>query len=209
MLNDSFSNINLDDELDIADAKLIKPTATTVNSVLVLEVMRRERQDQANRGEKVLRLFDEETSKEAICILRDDWETMDVFPGDSVFITGDSTLICLESFQVRESVQWKVVFSIKENIQTLASVAIICSRHVWDIDLHRTYCHEAATYSCAMASLGVIDSRYLYVFRSVFDNFQQFSAAFQMALEWLEFAFTDDERRSRETPLLPRLTDSF
>ena len=75
--------------MDISNATLIKTTAKTVNSVLVLEVMRRERQDEANRAEKVLRLFDEETSKESICILRDDWETMDLFPGDSVYITGD------------------------------------------------------------------------------------------------------------------------
>ena len=47
-----------------------------------------------------------------------------------------------------------------------------------------------------MASLGVIDSRYLYVLLSVFNNFAKSfrSAAFEMASEGLRFTFIGNKR---------------
>ena len=38
-------------------------------------------------------------------------------------------------------------------------------------EIFNDYCCEAAIYSCAAASLGEIDSRCLYVFLPVFNNF--------------------------------------
>ena len=62
---------------------------------LVLEVSRRELQGQevvAKYGrqlpEKVLRLFDEASSQEKFCSLREDWEMSEVEPGDIVHVTG-------------------------------------------------------------------------------------------------------------------------
>ena len=51
-------------------------------------------------------------------------------------------------------------------------------------------CCEAATYSCKVGSLDVIDSRCLCVFLSIFNNFQPFQRLFKWYLKkWLEFAF--------------------
>ncbi len=87
-LNESLLDISINDDFDVPEEITTKDT--TVKSVLVLEVTRQEYHDlsKGTQNEKVVRLFDEGTSTEAVCFLRQDWETMEIFPGDSVFITG-------------------------------------------------------------------------------------------------------------------------
>ena len=75
-------------------------------------------------------------------------------------------------------------------------------------------CCEAATYSCEVASLGVIDSWCLYVSLSVFNNFQHFSTIFNNFQRlfkwhwngWNSLLLTTKEHTSH--PCLSLLTDS-
>ena len=96
-INDSILNMSLGSDFECPPSSpQIESSENefTVNTVLVLEVLRQEASNGGNlyRPEKLLRLFDEETSQEAICILREDWEGMEVCPGDSVHITGKKEL---------------------------------------------------------------------------------------------------------------------
>ena len=94
-MDDSLIDIELDDEKEVADLvgnwtdgnKVIKRNYT-VKPQVVLEVMRRGKRDGCKVPEKILRLFDEETSQETTCVLREDWERMTISPGDLVFMTG-------------------------------------------------------------------------------------------------------------------------
>lgn len=45
-------------------------------------------------SEKVLRLFEETSSQEKFCSLREEWEMSEVEPGDIVHITGMDICIC-------------------------------------------------------------------------------------------------------------------
>ena len=93
--NDSFLHIDFDDDIDLPSESCAQRQASlgneaifTVKPRLVLEVLRRETENQSKMFEKTLRLFDEEASQETVCILREDWEAMEVLPGDLVHITG-------------------------------------------------------------------------------------------------------------------------
>lgn len=91
MFDDSFVGIDFDDDPDAL------PQASTerdfsVKPRLVLEVLRQEQEGNGHQFEKHLRIFDEETSQESVCILREDWKEMEVLPGDLVHVTGDMSL---------------------------------------------------------------------------------------------------------------------
>ena len=60
----------------------------TVNPKVVIEVQTKERDNVYKVNEKILKLFDEDTFQSTKCILREDWETVNVYPGDLAYLTG-------------------------------------------------------------------------------------------------------------------------
>ena len=85
--------IDLDDGLDVMDIGCSsEPPEDTgrVKTLLVLEVTRSEAEQGYNwkQPEKILRLLDEDTCTEKFCILQEDWEALDVKPGDTVYVSG-------------------------------------------------------------------------------------------------------------------------
>ena len=72
------------------------------------------------------------------------------------------------------------------------------------------YCCKAATYSCAVASLGMIDSCCLYVFPSVFNNLQ--SDFGQRLFKWYwdgwNLLLLATKENLHKIPVVPLLTNS-
>ena len=60
----------------------------TVKPQVVIEVQTKERSDFYKVNEKILKLFDEDTFQSTKCILREDWEGVNVHPGDLAYVTG-------------------------------------------------------------------------------------------------------------------------
>ena len=92
-INQSLLDISFGEDFDPADVicnDAGHPSETAVKSLLVLEVTKQEYLTAkfGSQTEKSLRLFDEKRSTEATCILRQDWQGMDIFPGDTIHITG-------------------------------------------------------------------------------------------------------------------------
>ena len=93
-LNDAFVNIDAGNEME-ATIPVGKSTndgqgpqmSFTLKPQTVLEVWRKERQG-CRLYEKLLRLVDQRASHETVCVLRDDWETMVIYPGDVVQVSG-------------------------------------------------------------------------------------------------------------------------
>ncbi|XP_065062529.1 DNA replication ATP-dependent helicase/nuclease DNA2-like isoform X2 [Rhopilema esculentum] len=142
-INDSILNMSLGSDFECPPSSPQIDSLEnefTVNTVLVLEVLRQEASSKGNlyKPEKLLRLFDEETSQEAICILREDWEGMEVCPGDSVHITGHSlqpgeTLVLDNS-----SPNYLVLFPDTLVSGTTISMGITCPRRAVLSELFKT-----------------------------------------------------------------------
>eukprot|EP00794_Sanderia_malayensis_P004887 gene4887-5527_t len=140
LLHQSLLDISFGEDFDAASLATGRRDDTTVKSVLVLEVTRQEYHDSATgtHMEKAVRLFDEETSTEALCYLRQDWETMDIFPGDSVFITGFKTCEQSSITLDNSSPMFLTLFPNTLLSSTTISMGITCQRRAVLSELFKT-----------------------------------------------------------------------
>jgi len=144
-LDDSLIGIEFGDEMNTrglaskySDDRQYQKINFTVKPKVVIEVQTKERDNVYKVNEKILKLFDEDTFQSTRCILREDWEAVNVYPGDLAYLTGNNldteSTVTLDNYSNR----FLILFPHTLVSGTTISMGITCQRQAVLSELFKT-----------------------------------------------------------------------